>query len=102
MNDRFAKPCSSTSLGSDEVEDNYCDEDETTKFEFEQFKQWLDAGSPASKIPRADEPATSKQPPVEPAPIPSAPAPADVMCSKCRRKECNLTCSYNFLDCFFS
>ena len=95
LNDRFARPCSSTSLGSDEVDDNYGDEDETTQLEFEQFKRWLDAGSPASKIPRADDPAPSTQPPVNPVINPSAPTmEADVKCSKCGRKECNSTIYY--------
>ncbi len=95
LNDRYNRPCSSTSLGSDEVEDNFGDEDETTQLEFEQFKRWLDAGSPASKIPHADDPAPSKQLPVETVTTSAAPGMvADLNCSKCGRKECNLTFYY--------
>lgn len=96
MDADLTRPCSSTSVGSDEVEDNYGDEDEDTKLEFEQFKQWLDAGSPASKIPRTNGPAPGELRPDLPVTTSSAPAMvADVMCSKCGHKECNLTFSNN-------
>ena len=103
MDADLTRPCSSTSVGSDEVEDNYGDEDEDTKLEFEQFKQWLDAGSPASKIPRTNGPAPGELRPDLPVTTSSAPAMvADVMCSKCGHKECNLTFSNNLWWLVFS
>lgn len=62
------------------VEEGVDEDDPKTKAEFEDFKAWLDAGSPASKVPSQ---------PSMPAPKPPTP-----QCNACGRSPCDLVMFY--------
>lgn len=49
------------SASADDVETNFDDEDSQSKNDFEEFKRWLDAGSPAKPLPNVYQKAAQNQ-----------------------------------------
>lgn len=89
MSERMPRSSSSSSCGSSghDIEDNYGDEDDNTKFEFEQFKEWLEAGSP-SKIPSSATKTKVDRKSNSTDALPKDPVPT--LCPKCSKQVCNL------------